>query len=345
MIEEFNSLKLSENHYLKIARDSNNIYFEEFIESILKIKEFLSPKDFKILWNDKMQFKKIKFDEKAFIQAACELSVAVYFCEKDSFKVEVKVNPANKKDVDVQFKSNGFTYNIEVKCASFEAKEIVQKSDSFKFQTLGRLNNTNDLIKIISNCIDEGLSKKGELKPHEVLKNMDNNLKDFLESAHQKFNTNSNENEINILLICCDDPADMQSWVGYLIASEGLFTENSFLDTDKYNNVDLVVLTNLYFKHKDFNNKKIENSWNLDQTLNLSLVNPFRKKNKSGGITNFYTELINYNIHIDNFEIPGDAPDQVKEVVRVPYFVRKFLEEKRGIYLFEKKNNEMDELK
>jgi hypothetical protein len=337
MIEKFNSLNLSENHYLRIAKESGDNYFDEFIESISKIENFLSPKDFKILWNEKMQLNKTKFEEKAFIQAACELSVATYFCEKDNFNVESKVNPENKRDIDVQFKSKGFTYNIEVKCASFKAKEDVQKSDSYKFQSSGRLNNMDDVMSIISNAIDEGLSNKGEsLKPHKILKNMDNNLMDFLKSAHQKFNPNAQENEINIILVGCDNPGDMQSWVGYLYASEGLFTENSFLSTDEYSNVDLVVLTNLYFKHKDFHKKKIKNSWNLGQTLNLSFVSPYRKKDKKAGILNFRNEMINYNDQIAKFEVPGDAPYHVKEIVRIPYFVREFLEKKEGVYLFEK---------
>lgn len=340
MIEQFNLLKLPVNHYLRIAKESGNNYFDEFIVSISKVKNYMSPKDFKILWNDKMQLSKAKFDEKAFIQSACELSVATYFCEKEDFKVEEKVNPKNKKDIDVQFKSHGFTYNVEVKCATFEDKEKVQKSDSYKYLSSGRFDNMPGVMGVISNSIDEGSTNKGELlKPHLVLKNMDNNLKDFLKSAHQKFNPDSDENEINILLVCCDDPADMQSWFGYLYASQGLFTKDSFYSKDKYSNVDIVVLTNLYFKHKTFHNKKIEHSWTLSETLNLSFISPYRKRNKKVGILNFRNEMINYNDQIAKFEVPGDAPDHIKEIVRIPYFVREFLEQKQGIYLFEKKKD------
>lgn len=336
MIEEFNNLNLPENHYLRIAKEAKSNYFDEFIQSISKVKDFLSPKDFKILWEDKMQFNKQKFDEKAFIQSACELAVATYFCEKSDFNVEVKVNPESKKDVDVQFKSNGFTYNIEVKCASFDAKEKVQNSDSFKYGTHGRINGRNDLINIISSSIDEGSIINGEsLKPHLELKNMDNNLKDFLVSAHEKFNPKAGENELNILLVGCNDAADMQSWVGYLTAPQGLFTASSFENPANYENVDLVVFTNLYFKHKDFHKKKISNSWNLDQTLNLGIINPFSKQNKIKGILNFNTELINYNNEINKFKVSGDVPDFVKEIVRIPHFVHEFLERDNKIYLFE----------
>ncbi len=339
MIEEFNNLNLPENHYLTIAKELESNYFKEFIQSISKVKDFLSPKDFKVLWEDKMQLNKERFDEKAFIQGACELAVTTYFCEKEDFKVEVKVNPKSKKDVDVQFKSKGFTYNIEVKCASFEAKEKVQNSDSFKYQTLGRLDNKNDSISVISNVIDEGLTNKGEeLKPHLELKNMDNNLKDFLISAHEKFNSEAEENELNILLVGCNDPGDMQSWVGYLTSPQGLFTYSSFENPVSYENVDLVVFTNLYFKHKEFHKKKISNSWNLNQTLNLGIINPFSKQNKIKGILNFNSELINYNAEINKFKVSGNVPDFVKEVVRIPHFVHEFLERDHKIYLFESKS-------
>ena len=213
----------------------------------------------------------------------------------------------------------------------------MQKSDSYKYLSSGRFDNMQGVMGVISNSIDEGSTNKGDLlKPHLILKNMDNNLKDFLKSAHQKFNPDSDENIINILLVCCDDPADMQSWVGYLYASQGLFTKDSFHSKDEYSNVDMVLFTNLYFKHKDFQKKKIENSWNLGQTLNLSFVSPYRKKDKKTGILNFRNEMINYNDQIAQFEVPGDAPDHVKEIVRIPYFVREFLEKKEGVYLFEK---------
>ncbi|MFD2564154.1 hypothetical protein [Aquimarina rubra] len=338
MLKEFENLDLPNNHYLKIAKQLKSNYFNDFLESINKIKKIISEKDFKVFWEDKMQLNKSKFDEKSFIQGACEIAVANYFSEKDNFKVEVQVNPKNKKDVDCQFKSKGFTYNIEVKCASFDAMEEVQNSDSFKFQTLGRLDNKDDIINILSKAIDEGLEKQGKvLKPHAELKNMDNNLKDFLISAHKKFNSESDEKEINILLIGCNDKADMQSWVGYLTASAGLFTDNSYFDQMNYNNVDLVVLTNLYYKHKDFHKKNIENSWSLKGTLNLSIINPFSSKKKLDGIINFDNEMINYNTEINEFIVPGDAPDSVKEAVRIPHFVIDYLENEQGKYLFDKK--------
>lgn len=335
MIDDFKKLSLPDNHYLKIAENINSPYFQEFLSSMENLKEKLSKKDFKMFWEEKLQLSKKKFDEKSFIQGACEVAVSNYFRNKDNFNVEVKVNPTNKKDVDCQFTSNGFTYNIEIKCATFDAKEKVEKADSFKYQTLGRLDNKDEIISIISKAINEGLENQGKpLKAHEELKNMDNNLKDFLESAHEKFNPSCTENEINILLIGCNHPADIQSWVGYLTGAGGHFTTEPYSDLKKFNNVDIVILTNLYFKHKDFQTKNIKGSWSLDETLNLYIINPNRSKDKKNGILNFHNELKNYNFEINQFKVAGDAPDGVKEAVRIPHFVIDYLQKSEKKYLF-----------
>lgn len=338
MRDDFDKLELSEEHYLRIANESNDEYLNELIEALTQLEKRLAAKDFKIIWNDKLQLNKKNFHEKNFIQGACEIAVANYFVSKPNFKIEARVNPNNKKDVDCQFTSKEFTYNIEVKCASFNAKEAVEKSDSFKFQTLGRLDNKDELIKILSEAIDEGLTNQGKpLKEHSELKNMDNNLKDFLELANQKFNPDCSESEINILLVGCNDPADIQSWIGYLFATEGLFTKESYTDVSKYQNVDLVVFTNLYFKHKDFFDKNINNSWSLEDSLNLYFENPFRTNEKRDGIDNFYYELKNYNLEFNQFKVPGQVPIHVKEAVKTPHFVIDYLENKQNIYLFEQK--------
>ncbi len=79
MIEDFNKLQLPENHYLKIAKESNNSYFDEFLEAMNQLKDIIPEKDFKTFWNDKLQLNKSNFNEKSFIQGACEISVANYF--------------------------------------------------------------------------------------------------------------------------------------------------------------------------------------------------------------------------------------------------------------------------
>lgn len=341
MKDEFDKLELPDEHYLKIASGSQPEYLSELMDVLTQLHEKLDNKDFKTIWNEKLQLNKQNFREKEFIQGACEIAVANYFSSKENFKIEARVNPNNKKDVDCQFTSNGFTYNIEVKCASFDAKEAVEKSDFFKFQTFGRFDNKEDVISELSKALDQGLTNQGKpLKEHAELKNMDNNLKDFLESANQKFNPDCQENEINILLVGCNDPTDIQCWIGYLFASAGLFTQYSYADVSKYKNVDLVVFTNLYYKHKDFINKQTDNFWSLSHSFNLYFENPFRTKQKRGGVDNFYSEFKNYNLEFNNFQVQGQAPIEVKEAVKTSHFVIDYLQNEQNIYLFEKKNKQ-----
>lgn len=336
--DEFDKLELPDNHYLKIASISQHEYLSELIDVLTLFQEKLETKDFKTIWNEKLQLSTLNFREKEFIQAACEISVANYFSSKENFKIEARVNPNNKKDVDCQFTSKSFTYNIEVKCASFDAKEAIEKSDSFTFQTFGRFDNKDDIISKLSKVLDQGLINQGKpIKEHAESKNMDNNLKDFLLSANQKFNPDCPENEINILLVGCNDPADIQSWIGYLFATAGLFTRDSYTDVSKYQNVDLVVFTNLYYKHKNFFEKQSDNFWSLTHSLNLYFENPFRIQEKRNGVDNFYTELKNYNLEFNQFQVPGQAPIGVKDAVKTPHFVIDYLQRQQNIYLFEKK--------
>lgn len=337
-IDDFSKIRLPNLHYLKIAHGKGHKYFHDFLTISDKFKTILPSKDFEKFWNEKMQLNKKTFNEKAFIQSACEIAVANYFSEKKDFGIDVKVNPHNEKDVDCQFKSNTFIYNIEVKCASFDAKENIENSDSFKFQTFGRIPEREKLFLELSKALDESLTNQGKpLKEHQELKSMDNNLKTFLELANNKFKPNSLDNEVNILLVGCNDPADIQSWIGYLFASEGLFTNESYANVSNYQHVDLVVFTNLYFKHKDFFHKNIDSSWSLEQSLNLYFENPFRNKEKRSGIDNFYYELKNYNSDFNRFKVKGQVPIEVQEAVKTPHFVIDYLEKERSIYLFEKK--------
>jgi hypothetical protein len=330
-----------DDHYLVKARINANHYLEDFINASKIMKDVLSEKEFEFWCTEKMLLKQQPFAEKKFIQYASETSVARYFGEKfpTDFKVETKINPNNDKDVDCQFQDNGFTFNVEVKCSDFVSKEKIENKEGFKYGTVGRLpDRGKEAIEAVSSALDEGLTIKEEpKKPHLASKNMDNNLKDFLELAHDKFDPTPKEKEINILLVGCDDERDMQNWVNYLWADQGLFTEQSFADRERYKNVDLVVFTNLYFKHNKYYEKKVDNCWSLDKSFNLIFGNPYRHLQKEAGIKHFMELLPNYTEELGNYNVPGDAPDYVKSSVIIPWFVKDNLEKTQGIYLF---NNE-----
>ena len=326
------------DHYLVRARAESSHYFNEFIIAAQIMKNVMTNDEFENWCAEKMLLKQQTFAEKAFIQYAVETSAARYFAEKhnENFKVEAKINPTNNKDVDIQFTNRGCTYNVEVKCSDFVSKEETENKYGFKFGTIGRLPDRGDeAIKAISSALDEGLTQKGEsLKPFLTSKKMDNNLKDFLESAHNKFNPSPNESEVNILLVGCDDKNDIQNWHNYLFAGQGLFTNDSFADKGKYNNVDLVVFTNLYFKHNKYFDKKVRNSWTLENSFNLVFSNPFRQLQKQKAIKNFLDFFPHFTWDLHHYSDPGEAPFDVKDAVRISWFIKDNLEDKKGLYLF-----------
>jgi len=105
MKEEFDKLELSNEHYLKKASDLRHEYLSELMDVLTLLQKKLTSKEFKTIWNEKLLLNKQNFREKEFIQGACEIAVANYFSSKENFKMEARVNPNNKKDVDCQFTS------------------------------------------------------------------------------------------------------------------------------------------------------------------------------------------------------------------------------------------------
>lgn len=330
------------DHYLLVARQKKNHYFDEFIQATTILKTVMTAKEFDFWCVEKMLLKQQPFLEKTFIQYAVETSTVRFFAEKhnENFKIEAKINPNNDKDVDVQFTNKTYKYNVEVKCSDFVSKEKIEAKDAFKYGTVGRIPDRQETKEAISTAIDDGLTKKGEpTKPHVETKNMDNNLKDFLELAHEKFNPTPNEDEVNILLVGCDDAIDIQNWHYYLFADQGLFTKDSFADKTKYNNVDLVVFTNLYFKHNKFYEKRVKNSWTLEHGFNIVFSNPFRKISKEKAIKNFLDFFPHYTWDLFSYTVPGDTPAYVKDSVRISWFVKDNLETNKGLYLFNEKED------
>ena len=200
------------------------------------------------------------------------------------------------------------------------------------------MTNTENEFETISQYIKKGREtlEEEDPAPKDVIKskNMDNNMKAFLLSAHEKFNPSPLECEVNILAVCCGNPQDMQSWFGYLQANEGLFTQNSFYDPNKYNRVDLVILTNLYHRHHEFYEKEsLHDHWLFEDAFNLIFRNPVRLLNKEQAIKSFIQVFPNYSNDLVSYDVPGDAPQYVKDTLRIPYFVQEELEEK-GIQLF-----------
>jgi len=330
------------NHYLSKAYSEKLPYYDCFKQSINDLSKKLTDKQLEDLVTNKLQIKEGTFSEKPYIQSACETTVNSYFAKnyETSFQYELQINPNSNKNVECQIKDADYTYNIEVKCSSFEAKENIDKIDAFKFGTFGRMEDYKDAMKEIGDLMVEGQKKTGkDPKPLIELKKMDNNLKDFLVSAHQKFNPTPNENEVNILVVCCGDANDIQFWHNYMFAPQGLFTKGSYYNQNEYSLVDVVVLTNLYHRHnKYFDKQNLVGIWDFSEAFNLVFSNPFRKLNKENSIKHFleifphYTnELAEHKIVLQNE--PEIMRNILNSIVGIPDFVRINFTEK-GKHLF-----------
>jgi len=339
-IEEIIKKISDSSHYLLKSKDEQSEYYANFTKVILPLKEKLTEKQFEDLLINKLQMKNASFDEKAFIQIACETTVNAYFARKypTSFAYEKKLKLTNKKNVECQVRSYYFTYNIEVKCADFEAKEKIENQDSFKFSTYGRIDDYKEAMKEIGEMMIEGQKRKGDVpKPLLEQRKMDNNLKDFLISANEKFDSIPNENEVNILVVCCGDANDIQHWHNYMYAPTGLFTRNSFYNPKEYTRVDIVVLTNIYHRHyKYFEKLHLEDNWNFDSAFNLAFSNPFRSMNKEDSIKHFLKVFPHYTYELEKFKLPpSNEPEFIRQVLKsivgIPAFVKYNLTDKGKI--------------
>lgn len=339
LIDKVDAIASLTDHYLVRAKALNHPYFAGFLAAGHVLKPVLTAKEFEYWCAEKMLLKPQAFREKTFVQYAVETAVAKYFGERfpKGFAVEKRINPANDKDVDCVFQDSGFTFNVEVKCSDFNTKEEVDQLDAFKYETVGRLTDRGEEAKrVISAALDEGRAKLGEApKPHVDGKNMDNNLKGFLELAHEKFGPAADEQSVNVLLVGCDDAEDMQRWFYYLYEAQGLFTPAPFADPYRYQNVDVVVFTNQYFKHNRVLEKRIADSWELGAGFNLIYANPHRLQKKAAGIEHFKTLLPNFTSALTAYQVPGPAPDYVKDARRIVWFVKDYLERQQGRYFFE----------
>jgi hypothetical protein len=326
------------DHYLVKARTLAHPYFDEFLAAAAVMKSLLTEKEFEFWCDEKVLLKHQTFREKTFIQGAVETATARFFGEKfpTDFKTEVKLRNGSDKDVDCSFKDGGFAFHVEVKCAEFKHRDQPVSEDTIKVVVAGRMPDRGKGAKdTLLASIAEGLAKQNKPKKSSVdVKSMDNNLLDFLTNAQEKFNPAAGDDELNVLLVGCDDANDLQMWFNYLHGSEGMFTNQPFSDASKFNLVDAVVMTNQYHKHHAFFDKNVKDAWTLDNGFNIIFRNPFALSQKAAAFNHFVQIIPNYTLELNAYQVPGDAPDYVKHIVWVHDFIKDYLERQRSIILF-----------
>ncbi|MFF7065587.1 hypothetical protein [Pseudomonas sp. NPDC008258] len=264
--------------------------------------------------------------EQSYIQSAVELTVCAHYARfyPEFFIYEEKVNPP--KDVDCSVRVGKYKFNLEVKCADFRKKEAVDGSEGFKIGSLGRMDDYPELVGKLRELFETGGHQLSEQR------HMDNNMKEFLVSAHEKFSNSTSDTELNVLIVGCDDAMDMQKWHSYLYGAQGLFTVDSYVDRGAYQKVDMVVLTNLYHRHKDPAAKdKLSGHWRLSEAFCLLCANPesakpFETLNEFSGTLRHYTNELN------EYMAGDDEPDFILKGIGIPAFVGSQLQAKGNYY-------------
>ena len=154
---------------------------------------------------------------------------------------------------------------------------------------------------------------------------MDNNLKDSLLNAHQKFNPDASENELNVLLVGCGNLEDLQRWYGYMFAEQGLLTKSSFEPHVNFENVDAIIITDRYYRHKHYSDSRITGAWSYANGINLFFDNPFRKKEKNEAMQSFLNCFHHYTFEFKDYSemVMKSHPDNyaVFESRLIPHFV------------------------
>ena len=252
-----------------------------------------------------------------YIQSAVEMTVVRFFAENfpEHFKLEPKLIYGSNNDVECQFKLNSLLFNIEVKATSYIEKS--KKTEDFSLEFKGHLDNYEELHATLQTFLPN----------LNLEKRFDNNLKSHLCSAQSKFPVTDNNKFCNVLIIGCNDSEDIQKHYDYLHSLHGgFFTKQSFIDNNEFDLVDIVFLTNIFFKHNEIANPKLnEDSWKLEKSFIVGFRNPFRKNRKEKHLDLIETIVPNYT---KSFKEYTGGP----KFIRLRHFIHTELGMNRKIY-------------
>lgn len=227
-------------HPVAIAAQEGNRYWNDFLVINNDYKKNLSEHEYNNFLDKSQLNHEIKMTQ--YLSFASETTVVDYIIRNfDDIKYEPEYN--DKKNPECSFEYNGRVVNIEVKCPDLFTKMRQESATGIKLFALERLPKKDDLIQI-KEVVQSNMKDKQNI---QIVNRLDNKLKDYLLSAHQKFPVSS-KSYFNILVIALDIIQDMDEWYYYLFGDGGAFTRNTYISED-YSNVDAVMLTNVQHGH------------------------------------------------------------------------------------------------
>lgn len=320
--------QLSDKHILK---DAPETYRRAFVEAAVRVypanvlAKMLQEKFF--IPND------AAFNLDAYFQSASELSVQNHLMlerRAKNISFEKQVHPP--KDVDAFYEVGDTKVSLEVKCAV----EAQTPATGLVIKMAGRVPNHQDSFRELKAKIESAHPAQSV----QLGKNKDNTLKDFLVSAHGKFNPQSGCGDLNVLLIACGYYFNLQEWAYYLFENNGLFTESSFHPQSEFSLVDVVVLTNLKYCHAS---AQQFHDWTLKDVFVLPFLNPRRRTtalNESivAGLGVFNHHLKRYNEFTPTSGDP-EVPDFILNATKVNSYVAEKLQDSERDRYFPLKMN------
>ena len=265
---------LDSSHPLK---SGINLSYKEVLVEKLESVPNLDAAKLKTLVCGNENYSKYKYN-----QGLSEILLYILFSQKGlPFQFELKQNAANNCDVDVVLQHKCITYNFEVKSPQYNEFDDGAIRGGFAFR-FGEKDANNLQLTELENQLKPNIGKAGytEIKRNEIT---DNKVKDCLLSAQEKF-AEPSETNCNILFICTTTDEMVRYWQYIVNECSGFFNPisdvSSFLNADKkplsktdFNKVSAIVLSNAI----TLNERRDNDSWNLEKAINIVLMNPTAK--------------------------------------------------------------------
>ena len=263
---------LSQKHILS---NSPQAYVDDFVVAALEVYDpatLQKTLQHKFFIPDESNYK-----EDTYYQSASELAVSHYIKQKEkqklvtNFECDKRLNLPTLKDVDNYFQVRWTKVSLEVKCPLEDKQAPFPGNITLK--TVGRAPDLTGIeqMKAIFESRTSGTN-------FPMGKNPDLRMKDCLESANQKFNSKSGVDDLNLLFLSCGQFHNMSEWYICLYGPGGLFTSQSFAPEARCPNVDLVILSNLKYRHEQ---ARAHSAWTPDDVLLLPIVNPHGRSNRT----------------------------------------------------------------